>query len=435
MKRNIDENFPFLKEKKLLIACSGGLDSTVLAYLMKSLEFQIALAHCNFSLRGKESDGDEMFTVGLAKKMEIPVFAETFETKKYAAENKVSTQMAARDLRYHWFGEILKNFGYDYVLTAHHLDDDLETFLINLSRGSGLQGLTGIPFQNEKIIRPFLNVSREEIFEYAKENKISWREDSSNAKPDYLRNKLRLDVIPQYKEAANSLLRNFQKSRQNLRASQHLVEDYMALVYKLIIAETADGYSINIEKLQELPHPRAILFELLSGFGFTAWEDVYNLLEAQTGKRVFSETHQLLKNRDLLFLSEISSEENFSEFEISKETPEISEPIRLKFETEKYIGETEKNIAHFDFHKLKFPLKLRKWQEGDQFQPFGMKGKKKLSKFFKDEKLSLSQKDKIWLLTSNNQVIWVIGHRMDERFKVTETTSEIFKITYFKEKK
>ncbi len=428
-KKNIETDFSFLKGKKLLIACSGGLDSVVLTHLMKNLNSEIALAHCNFSLRGKESDGDEMFVIGLAKNMQIPVFAETFDTKKYAKEHKISTQMAARDLRYAWFDEILKDFKFDYLLTAHHLDDTLETFFINLSRGTGLTGLAGIPKKNNKIIRPLLNFSREEILKYAEENNLKWREDSSNLKTDYLRNKLRLEVLPQFKETNEALLKNFQKTQRNIQASQNLIEDYTALVYNLVVSEAVDSYKINIPKIKELPHTDALLYELLNGFGFTEWEDVSNLLDAQTGKQLFSKTHRLIKNREELVLTEIDLEKRNDEFMVSEE--EITSPINLKIEPSKYIGETEKNLIYVASEKLNFPLKLRKWKRGDSFQPFGMKGKKKLSKFFKDEKIPLNEKEKIWLLLSDEKIVWVIGHRMDDRFKVTENTKRILKITFW----
>jgi tRNA(Ile)-lysidine synthase len=301
----------------------------------------------------------------------------------------------------------------------------LETFFINLSRGTGLNGLIGIPKKNNKVIRPLLNFSREEILQYAKKNKLKWREDSSNQKPDYLRNKLRLEVLPQFKETNESVLKNFQKTQQNLIASQNLIEDYMALIYNLVISEEADSYKINIQKLKELPHTEALLYELLNGFGFSEWEDVSNLLDAQTGKQVFSKTHRLLKNREELLLTEIGSEKINEEFLVSEEG--ITLPIKLKIESSKYIGETEKNLIYVGSEKLNFPLQLRKWRSGDTFQPFGMKGKKKLSKFFKDEKIPLIEKEKIWLLLSDKKIVWVIGHRMDDRFKVTEQTEEIFK--------
>lgn len=434
-KKHIENNFPFLENKKLLIACSGGIDSVILTHLMNEVKFGIALVHCNFSLRGKESDGDERSVVDLAKKLSIPIFVETFDTKKYAKDHKLSTQMAARELRYRFFDEILRDFKYDYLLTAHHLDDDLETFFINLSRGTGLKGLTGIPRLNEKVVRTLLSFSREEIIEYATKNNLKWREDSSNKKTDYLRNKLRLEVIPKFKEVNNSVLKNFQKTHQNLQNTKNLLEDYMALVFKIAVSEVPDGYSINIAKLQELPHTDALLYELLSNFGFTEWDDVSRLLIAQTGKQVFSKTHQLLKNRDELLLTEINSDNNEDEIFISEGLKEINSPIYLKFESSKYIGETEKNLGFVDFDKLKFPLKLRKWKEGDSFQPFGMKGKKKLSKFFKDEKVSLNEKQKTWLLLSEEHIVWIIGHRLDDRFKVSEDTNKILKIIYKPESK
>lgn len=304
-KKHIEENFSFLKGKKSLIACSGGVDSVVLTHLIKNLNLEIALAHCNFSLRGEESDGDEQFVVALAENLDVPIFSETFDTHKYADEQKVSTQMAARTLRYNWFEEILSNFSYDYLLTAHHLDDDLETFFINLSRGTGLNGLTGIPKKNQKVVRPLLNFSREEIVDYAEANKLKWREDSTNQKTDYLRNKLRLEVIPQFKETNENLLKNFKKTQDNLIASQNLIDDYMSLVYKLVISKKSDSYHLNIQKLRELPHTEELLYELLKDFGFTGWNDVSNLLDAQTGKQVLSKTHRLLKNRDELILTEV----------------------------------------------------------------------------------------------------------------------------------
>lgn len=429
IQEHISINFPKLIGRKLLIACSGGLDSVVLTHLMKTAGFNIALAHCNFSLRGKESDGDELFVVNLAKQMNISVFAENFDTHRFAEEHKVSTQMAARTLRYNWFDEILRGFHFDYLLTAHHLDDDLETFFINLSRGTGLRGLTGIPRQNHNIIRPIIDFSREEILKYAEENKLNWREDSTNKKTDYLRNKLRLEVLPQFKDTNESVLKNFKKTQKNLQASQVLVEDYMALIYKLAVTEEVDSYKINILKLKELPHTDELLYELLNGFGFTEWQDISNLLEAQSGKQVYSKTHLLLKNRDELILSEITSENLEENFFVSEKG--ISFPIHLKFKTSQAIGKPEKNSEYFDAAKLEFPLKLRKWRRGDAFQPFGMKGRKKLSKFFKDEKVPLTEKDKIWLLLSGEKIIWVIGHRMDDCFKVTENTRKILKISFY----
>ncbi len=264
IKLHIEQQLPFLDEKKLLIACSGGLDSVVLSYLLKELGFTIALAHCNFLLRENESDEDENFVKLLADKLSIPVFTKQFNTKSFAKEQKLSTQMAARKLRYDWFEALRIEQHYDYILTAHHADDDLETFLINLTRGSGLRGFTGIPAANDTIIRPLLNCTRDEIVAYAIKKDITWREDSSNTKTDYLRNKLRLDVIPKLKESTTgNLLQQFKKTQSHLLESRQLLEDYMVLIQNLVMQQTKDGISIDLEKLNGLPNTSAVLYELL----------------------------------------------------------------------------------------------------------------------------------------------------------------------------
>ncbi len=429
LNHHITKNFSFLNEKKLLIACSGGLDSTVLTRLFKELKFNISIAHCNFSLRAKESDGDEEFVKTLADKLSIPIFTKTFDTKQYAASHKVSTQMAARDLRYDWFNELCKNHSFDFVLTAHHLDDNLETFFINLSRGTGLRGLTGIPEINKNIVRPLLKFNREEILKYATDKNIQWREDSSNESTDYLRNKLRLEVLPKYKEVGNTVLQNFQQTQNHLQDSESLVKDYLVLIQALVVTETKEGLQFNIEKLTDLPNTKALLYELFSPYGFTAWEDIIGLLKAQSGKQVFSNTHRLLKNREDLLLTEILEKDgDIENLLISEDINEINSPIHLKFEKVEHFSEINKDTVFVDYQKLSYPLQLRKWKEGDDFHPFGMKGKKKLSKFFKDEKLSLVAKEKIWVLCSENKIVWVVGMRSDSRFKVEDDTREILKI-------
>jgi len=429
LEKHINQNFSFIKGKKLLIACSGGLDSIVLTHLFKNLNQNIALAHCNFSLRGLESDADEAFVVELADKLSIPIFTETFDTKLYAKKHKLSTQMAARDLRYNWFEEIIKDFNFDYLLTAHHADDDLETFFINLSRGTGLRGLTGIPYINNKVIRPILIFDRSEIFKYAKEHCLYWREDSSNAKSDYLRNKLRIEVIPKYKEASEGLIQSFQKTQKHLTDAQSLIEDYMVLVFNLTVSKFADGYQIDIQKLQELPNTEALLFELLSPFDFTDYLAISELITAQSGKQIFSKTHRLLKDRNTLLLTENISKNEIDKIFISENKKKIKLPIFLEFKSIEKIGDITDSAIYVDKDKLTYPLHLRKWETGDAFQPFGMKGKKKLSKFFKDEKLSLIDKEKIWLLCSEKEIVWIVGIRQDDKFKVTSQTKNILKIT------
>ena len=428
-KNHISNTFPALKGKRILIACSGGLDSVVLSRLFKELNYDISLAHCNFSLRGKESDEDENFVILLADKLSIPIFNKKFNTKAYKIKHKLSIQVAARQLRYQWFAEVCAEHSFDYLATAHHLDDDLETFLINLSRGTGLKGLIGIPLINDKIIRPFLNFPRADILQYAKENNCPWREDSSNQTSDYLRNKLRIEVIPRLKEVDHNLLNGFHQTQKYLNDSMALVNDYMTLIKNLVVSETEDGFEIDVLKLQDLPNTNALLYELLAPFGFTAWDDLSDLLTAQSGKQIFSESHRILKNRKSLLLVENNFVHNKATYTIKESDTGIDTPINLKIErVDKILGYTP-SIVYLDVQKLSFPLQLRKWQEGDSFYPFGMKGKKKLSKFFKDEKLSLIAKEKTWVLSSGNQIVWIVGMRSDHRFKVENQTKKILKIT------
>ena len=426
--------FSFLFESKLLIALSGGIDSVVLAHLCKELNLNFALAHCNFNLRDKESDDDEDFVMELAENMEVEVFIESFDTENYAKQNKLSVQMAARELRYNWFKELANQLQFEYILTAHHADDNLETFLINLSRGTGLDGLIGIPEINENIIRPLLPFSRLDLKNYAEAKHIKWREDSSNASDKYLRNKLRLDIIPRLKGLNPQFLENFIKTQGFLMDSRSIIEDSIDSVLEEVISKISENeIHFNIDKINELSNPGAYLYEIFKDYGFTEWNDVLDLLDAQSGKQIFSKTHRLLKDRDELILTGLSSNTSSSTVErltIKKEDKQIQTPLGLLFfdEADAIFGKRT-NVIYVDKDLLKFPLKFRKWEEGDYFYPFGMKGKKKLSKFFKDEKLSLVAKEKTWLLCSNNDVIWVVNHRLDDRFKVTENTKNILKIS------
>jgi len=427
---HIKINLPFLTKSKLLIAVSGGLDSLVLTHLCHQTKLNIALAHCNFNLRGNESDADEDFVLQLAEDLNLEVFVESFETETYAKERQLSIQMAARELRYAWFKELTVQLGFDYLLTAHHADDNLETFLINFSRGSGLEGLTGIPEINGNLVRPLLPFSREQIEAYANENNLKWREDSSNASTKYLRNKLRHDVIPALKESNPQLLQNVKNTISFLKESNEIVEDRIVEIQKKVVIAEDDLVKLDFKKLQKLSNPKAYLYHLLKDFNFTEWEDVANLLNTQSGKQVFSETHRLLKDRSYLILSEIvipnDGEESFIINEIQEH---LESPIgTLNISTVKQLKQLNNSTICVDKEKLKFPLTLRKWKEGDFFHPFGMKGKKKLSKYFKDEKLSLIEKEQMWVLCSKNDIVWVIGKRTDERFKVTESTEQILKI-------
>ena len=424
---HIHSNFPFLKGKKLLLAVSGGIDSMVLTDLCLKLNFEVAVAHCNFQLRAEESNQDFAFVEDFSKRNTIPFFGQHFDTKEYAERNKLSIQIAARKLRYDWFDYLLKTKGFDYLLTAHHSDDSAETFLINFTRGTGLDGLTGIPQQNDKIIRPLLLFSRTVIENYAKENNIQWREDSSNASDKYVRNKIRHEIIPVLKELNPSFLASFQNTIESLQQTQSLAMDASELMYSKIVSEEENEKKIDLEKLLELDNYKAYLYHWLKPYGFTAWNDIYDLTEAQSGKQIFSETHRLLKDRACLFLSEITISENTT-YLIEENISEINFPIKIHFSDQNHISETTANTIFVDKLSLKFPLTLRKWQEGDYFYPSGMHGKKKVSKYFKDEKFSLIDKEKTWLLCSENQIIWIVNHRADQRYTATENTQHIIKI-------
>ena len=430
--KHIDEQFPFLKEKKLLVAISGGVDSVVLTHLLHQLKFDISLAHCNFQLRSEESHKDEEFVKNLGKKLNLNTYTIRFNTNEYAANNKLSTQLAARELRYSWFEKLSNEHSFSHLLTAHHADDNLETFLINLSRGTGLEGLTGIPPINGSIVRPLLVFSREEILNYAKQNNIEWREDQSNSEIKYLRNKIRHQVTPILKELNASTLKNFNKTIDHLKESQQIIDDKIEEVAHEIIAKEGDLLKINIEKLLKLSNPKPYLYQLLKPYEFKEWNDVYNLIYAQSGKQILTKNYTLLKDRDFLLLlrtSEKSSDEE-EVYTIREENKEITAPIRLLLKRVQKKTDTDQKSIYVDNELLSYPLKLRRWNSGDFFYPAGMLGKKKISKYFKDEKISIINKNKIWLLcSSKNEIIWIIGKRQDRRFLPTEKTTKLLQIS------
>lgn len=429
LKIQIADQFPFLDNKKLLLATSGGLDSIVMAHLFQQLHHDIALAHCNFQLRGVESFGDQKFVQDFADTNKIPVYITQFDTLAFAKDYKLSTQVAARDLRYNWFYELLESENFDYILTAHHADDNIETFLINLSRGTGLEGLTGIPAENGNIIRPLLAFSRDEIAQYAHDHGIEWREDSSNASDKYLRNKIRHDLVPLLKELNPQFISSFQKTQSYLQQSEAMVEDASIMVYQQVVRQEEDEIYIDLKQLLRLPNYKSYLYQWLKDFQFSAWDDVYNLVDSLSGKQVYSSNFRLIKDRDFLILSPINFEEQQQEYLISQGVQDVKIPLKLSFCKVNDISVSANTAIFVDEDKLDYPLILRKWQEGDVFQPFGMEGKsKKLSKFFKDEKFSLLEKENCWILCSGAAVVWIVGYRQDERFKIQSTTQNILKI-------
>lgn len=429
LQKHIAHDFPFLEQKKLFLAVSGGLDSMVLVHLFQQLDFEIAILHCNFQLRGLESFGDQDFIQNYAQENNIPIFITQFDTTAFAKDYKLSTQVAARELRYSWFYEQLEANNFDYLLTAHHADDTIETFLINLTRGTGLEGLTGIPKQNDKVIRPLLCFTRQEIEDYAKANKIEWREDSSNVSDKYLRNKIRHHLIPILKELNPNFMDSFQNTQNYLQDAQMLVEDASIMVYQQVAKQEEEAIFFDLNQLKKLPNYKSYLYQWLNEFGFTAWDDIYDLVDSQSGKQVFSAEFRLLKDRDFLILSPLHAIIEVAEYYIDSSQNQINIPLNLSFSKVTDISIGSNTTIFVDEDTLQFPLVLRHWKEGDSFQPFGMNGKsKKVSKLFKDEKLSLIDKENVWLLCSGTEIVWIIGMRQDDRFRITNTTKNLLKI-------
>jgi tRNA(Ile)-lysidine synthase len=424
---HLTAKLPFLQEKRLLLAVSGGIDSMVLLYLCHQLDLSFAVAHCNFQLRGDESDADEQFVTDICEALRRPIFIEKFVTAAFAKEHKLSIQVVARHLRYEWFETLLQNHDYDYILTAHHLDDHLETFIINFTRGTGLEGLMGIPEQNEHVVRPLLHFSRMEIESFALVNKIPWREDSSNSSDKYLRNKIRHHVVPVLKELNPNLLPSFENTIAYLQQAQSLVEDASTMVYQKVTELVEDQLKINLKELLCYPNYDAYLYRWLSPLGFTDWKAIQELVQATSGKQVLSATHGVLKDRDYLIVYPLIIAPS-EVYWISPQQAEVKVPLKLTFCEVEELGNTSTNTIFVDESLLLYPLQIRKWQKGDVFYPMGMIGKKKVSKYFKDEKMSLLDKSSTWLLCSDNQIVWVIGKRADDRFKVIKQTTKIIQI-------
>lgn len=431
-KQHLHQNFPFLEDSKLLIAISGGIDSVVLAHLCSQLNLNFSLCHCNFNLRGQESDDDEAFVTSLAKSLKTLVYTTSFETEKYATKNKVSIQVAARDLRYTWFYKLLDANQYDYVLTAHNTNDNLETFIINLTRGSGLEGFTGIPPVNQKSVRPLLAFSRDDITLFAIKNGIVWREDRSNASIKYVRNKVRHKVIPILKELNPHVLESFQNTIEYLNESQSIINDAVKNITTNVVSYENDVLKISCKEIAKLSNKKAYLYQLLQGYGFTAWNDIVDLISAQPGKHIFSNTHRLLKDRNFLILTTINKSQSIKgPILIDQKVSEITNPIKLTIQnTDDYTSKNKEQII-IDKDLVNYPLSLKKWHHGDAMYPTGMTGSKKISQLFKDNKLSLLDKEKIWMLTdAKDHIIWVIGLRQDRRYLANKTSKNRLKISY-----
>ena len=417
---------------RLILALSGGIDSMVLADLLLKAEVQFVAAHCNFHLRGAESDGDEKFVREYAEKNGIQCFVKHFDTEQYAAEQGVSIEMAARDLRYVWFEELRQQLGYDKIAVAHHADDQAETFFINLLRGAGLRGLKGMKPQNGVIIRPLLWASREQIHQYAVENQILWREDHTNAENVYLRNKIRNQLLPVFDELHPETRQGLYKSLEHLSAENELYRELLNEKLSQIVKQNGEVQSIPHSAFC-IPHSAfQLLFEWLRQYGFNTDQChfIYDAMQTGVGNKYYSPTHQLVIGRNELQLSEIKTVED-DEIRIEVGEEEIISPIHLCFsrfeKTESFVIDKSPNVAILDADKVQFPLTLRHWRHGDRFRPLGMKGSKLLSDFFVDQKFTEMQKRSVMLLVSaENEILWVVGHRIDDRFKVGKGTKTVF---------
>jgi tRNA(Ile)-lysidine synthase len=422
-------------EWRYLLAVSGGIDSMVMAHLFLNSGYKCAIAHCNFSLRGDESDSDEDLVKFFAESYNVPFYTIRFDTNKYASENKISTQIAARELRYKWFEELRKTHGFDKIAVAHNSDDNLETFFINLSRGAGLNGLTGIPENTDCIIRPLLNFSRKDIEKYAIEHSIKYREDSSNLSDKYLRNKLRHLVLPVLDNINPSFRDKAAESINYLNKANKFIETETNIFLQHNCFTSGNDIFIPLAEIRQSHSKEIRLFYILEIYGFRG-KTISNICKCLentvSGKQFFSSTYSLLIDRTYLIISPVV--ERISSYILNKDTDISTETFDLHCEiVAKDSGfqlQRNKNIGEFDLSKLNFPLLLRNFKDGDWFIPLGMKGKKKLSDFFIDIKLPVTEKKRQLILFSEEHIVWIVGLRPDERFKVTENTKEILRVVY-----
>jgi tRNA(Ile)-lysidine synthase len=429
----IDQEQLFQLSDHLLLAVSGGCDSMVMLELFRQLKYDFVVAHCNFKLRGTESDGDEVFLHDYCGEHGIELHAKSFDTREFALQEGISIEMAARELRYQWFYELLDNLNCQYVLTAHHQDDLVETMLINLSRGTGIRGLTGIHPKKGRLVRPMLFVSREQVITYARAKKIPFREDSSNNELVHNRNLIRHQIIPLLEEVNSAFKVNAAKTAAVLKETEQVYQAKIDDEKLRLISHDGPTVKLDISYLKQSPFAKTLLFEILHPLGFNAGQvsEILQALDAEAGKTFYSETHRLVKDRDYLILSLIAPD-SLNRFYIEDDCLEISEPINMQFQriTKDFGFQFSKDpfIADVDFDLLQFPLVLKKWEQGEYFQPLGMDGFKKLSDFFIDEKFSIPEKENCWILYSSGNVVWVTGHRIDNRFKITSETKRVLRM-------
>lgn len=419
-------------KKTFLLAVSGGVDSVVMANLFSKSGYKIVIAHCNFQLRGKESDADEKFVKELAEKYKVRFCIKRFDTDKYVAEKKISLQMAARELRYNWFKELLEKEGLDNLVIAHHADDAIETFFINLLRGTGIAGLHGISSSQHGLIRPMLGFTRKEIEAYATKEKLKWREDSSNASDNYERNKIRHHLIPELLKISPDATHAISHTIENLAETEHIYRKTIEEKISKLAAVKGDKVFISIALLQKLEPMHLYLYEYIKqwGFNYVQAKEVCQSLKGQSGKVFISTTHKMIRDRKSLVIEKITKEINESANIDEEEDGFINGDLEIVFKIkDKPTGFkpfTPSTIASLDYEKLKFPLKIRKWKQGDKFYPLGMSKHKKVSDYLIDNKVSLTDKDRVYILLSGDEIIWLIGYRIDDRFKVVPATKKLY---------
>jgi len=422
----IYEHKLFDTKSKILLAISGGIDSVCLADLLIRSGYNVEFAHCNFKLREEESDQDEIFVSDLANKYKIPFHHISFDTNHYALSNKRSIQMAARELRYEWFEKVRREISADYIAIAHNQNDNIETFFINLINGTGIKGLRAIQNKNNFIVRPLMFANRNQIEEYVNLRSLNFREDSSNKSKKYQRNKVRHELIPLLKQINPSIENTIADEIEIIKNTYSIFKEQAERVVKEISCQTVDGIKISKKKLIKLEPIETYLYEILNVFGFTDLKSIKKSILSNPGKQFFSKSHRLLIDREFVFVEKI--EDNFFKYIlIDESTLILSSPLNISFKisTNDQMDKI-KDTAYFDYEKLVFPLVIRKWKSGDKFIPSGMKGFKKLSDFFIDNKINRFLKEKTLLLCSNDDIIWVIGLRIDERYKATSKTKKMY---------
>ncbi len=434
-KNYVEAHSLFSNRDHLLLAVSGGIDSVVLAHLCFQSKLSFVICHCNFQLRGSESERDEQFVKDLGNKYSVEVLVKKFDTESYATENKISIQVAARELRYKWFGQLTEEGKANWILTAHHLDDNIETVLMNFFKGTGLSGLRGMLPKSGKIVRPLLFARKEHLIDFAKQNSLSWVEDSSNQSDKYSRNYLRHQLIPIIEKIYPAAVENLADNIQRFSEVEKFYDLTIRREVKKIVEIKNEEIHIPVLKLKKSGSPKTILYELITQYGFAPHrvDEVIHLLDSETGKYLLSSSHRILKNRNWIVISPLDRE---LQEQVVVEKEESAIPfaegklgIRRKPAAEETL-QSKNGTALLDADKIEYPLLLRKWKQGDYFYPLGMSKKKKLARFFIDQKLSLTQKEKAWVLEMNKKIIWVVGMRIDDRFKITNNTKQVLEITY-----